>query len=151
MTKQKGLQEIIEKFVNNVCSCQKYEIATGEFGFDKEKYDLFKIQFIQQIEKLFIFNRLDDLKEYVQWQYSGKKVLHRGNLKTMLLWIDEIKENLNSDWLGGENNKMKKQKIVYFCPAQNEYWSKKCLTSNKKAPCYREDKCNKKFYVIEIK
>ena len=103
MTKQKGLQEIIEQFVNNVCSCQKYEIATGEFGFDKEKYDLFKLQFIQQIKKLFVFNKdktfeiLDNLKEYIQWQYDGKKVLHRGNLKTMLLLIDEIKENINCD------------------------------------------------------
>ena len=125
MTKQKGLQEIIEKFVNNVCSCQKYEIATGEFGFDKEKYDLFKMQFIQQIKKLFIFNRdetfkiLDNLKEYVQWQYSGKKVLHRGNLKTMLLWIDEIKENISSDWLGGEECPQCKQSEIQVEESQN--------------------------------
>ena len=116
---QEGLQEIVEKFVNNVCSCQKYEMATGEFGFDKEKYDLFKIQFIQQIEKLFIFNRLDDLKEYVQWQYSGKKVLHRGNLKTMLLWIDEIKENISSDWLGGEECPQCKQSEIQVEESQN--------------------------------
>ena len=125
MTKQKGLQEIIEKFVNNVCSCQKYEIATGEFGFDKEKYDLFKMQFIQQIKKLFIFKRdetfkiLDNLKEYVQWQYSGKKVLHRGNLKTMLLWIDEIKENISSDWLGGEECPQCKQSEIQVEESQN--------------------------------
>ena len=125
MTKQKGLQEIIEKFVNNVCSCQKYEIATGEFGFDKEKYDLFKMQFIQQIKKLFIFNRdetfkiLDNLKEYVQWQYSGKKVLHRGNLKTTLLWIDEIKENISSDWLGGEECPQCKQSEIQVEESQN--------------------------------
>ena len=62
MTKQKGLQEIIEKFVNNVCSCQKYEIATGEFGFDKEKYDLFKMQFIQQIKEWTIEHMGDKMK-----------------------------------------------------------------------------------------
>ena len=53
---------------------------------------------IQQIKKLFVFNKdetfeiLDNLKEYIKWQYDGKKVLHGGNLKTMLLLIDEIKE-----------------------------------------------------------
>ena len=62
MTKQKGLQGIIEKFVNNVCSCQKYEIATGEFGFDKEKYDLFKMQFIQQIKEWTIEHMGDKMK-----------------------------------------------------------------------------------------
>ena len=128
MTKQKGLQEIIEKFVNNVCSCQKYEIATGEFGFDKEKYDLFKMQFIQQIKKLFVFNKdktfeiLDNLKEYIRWQYDGKKVLHRGNLKTMLLWIDEIKENLSSDWLGGEECPQCKQSEIQVEESQNNNW-----------------------------
>ena len=80
---------------------------------------------IQQIKKLFIFKRdetfkiLDNLKEYVQWQYSGKKVLHRGNLKTMLLWIDEIKENISSDWLGGEECPQGKQSEIQVEESQN--------------------------------
>ena len=94
MTKQKGLREILRDFYKNYYLGQKVQC-----NFD-DAYLVDKT--VRQIKALFIFNKdktfeiLDNLKEYIKWQYDGKKVLHGGNLKTMLLLIDEIKEIIDS-------------------------------------------------------
>jgi len=96
MTKQKGLREILRDFYKNYYLGQKVQC-----NFD-DAYLVDKT--VRQIKALFIFNKdktfeiLDNLKEYIKWQYDGKKVLHGGNLKTMLLLIDEIKMEWLSCW-----------------------------------------------------